>query len=297
MFNTDGYRFGFNGKEYDGVFKSYDYGARMYKENLGRFLSVDPLTKSYPQETSYSHSGNNPIQFVDYDGGFKWPGDKAEQKIYEARYPMFTKYLKENFTEILKSDRIMNALFKYSVGALTKARIEKDLVYGSGPELRPELRGTFADGHYEPHPQNPELSYIQINADALDRFEDAMKKNSNDLKKQATLLENVETVLHEYTHFGDGLDGLDAILDANMNVINGKESKLDGTRPDNLEEGRAASSEIYGPNNMTVPSPLDLLRVIKLRAEGVEFFDPLKKTQTLNPLEIDKTVLPTVPKQ
>ena len=68
MFNTEGYRFGFNGKEYDGVFKSYDYGARVYKDNLGRFLSVDPLTEEYPWYTPYQFAGNKPIWAVDLDG-------------------------------------------------------------------------------------------------------------------------------------------------------------------------------------------------------------------------------------
>ena len=47
-----GYRFGFNGKEKDNNgelgLTNYDYGFRIYNPGLGRFLSVDPLTKSYP---------------------------------------------------------------------------------------------------------------------------------------------------------------------------------------------------------------------------------------------------------
>ena len=35
---------------------------------MGRFLSVDPLTKSYPHYTPYSYAGNKPIKFIDLDG-------------------------------------------------------------------------------------------------------------------------------------------------------------------------------------------------------------------------------------
>lgn len=41
---------------------------RIYDPRLGRFLSVDPLTKSYPWYTPYSFAGNNPIAFIDLDG-------------------------------------------------------------------------------------------------------------------------------------------------------------------------------------------------------------------------------------
>jgi RHS repeat-associated protein len=52
IFNSGNYRFGFNGKEMDNEVKGsgnqYDYGFRIYDPRLGRFLSVDPLSKSYP---------------------------------------------------------------------------------------------------------------------------------------------------------------------------------------------------------------------------------------------------------
>ncbi|MEY3499760.1 MAG: hypothetical protein RL308_1429 [Bacteroidota bacterium] len=68
----DGYRYGFNGKEMDnevsGNGNSYDYGFRIYNPRLGRFLSVDPLTKSYPWYTPYQFAGNKPIWAIDLDG-------------------------------------------------------------------------------------------------------------------------------------------------------------------------------------------------------------------------------------
>lgn len=67
-----GYRYGFNGKENDNEVKGegnqQDYGMRIYDPRLGRFLSVDPITKEYPELTPYQFSGNNPIKFVDLDG-------------------------------------------------------------------------------------------------------------------------------------------------------------------------------------------------------------------------------------
>ena len=62
------YRFGFNGKEYDVAFKQQDYGMRIYRFNLGKFLSVDPLTGDYPELTPYQFANNSPIFLIDLDG-------------------------------------------------------------------------------------------------------------------------------------------------------------------------------------------------------------------------------------
>lgn len=65
------YRYGFNGKEQDKETTgttTYDYGFRIYNPALGRFLSVDPLTQSYPWYTPYQFAGNNSIWAVDIDG-------------------------------------------------------------------------------------------------------------------------------------------------------------------------------------------------------------------------------------
>jgi RHS repeat-associated protein len=69
---TGAYRYGFNGKENDNEVKGegnqQDYGMRIYDPRLGRFLSVDPITKSYPMLTPYQFASNSPIASIDLDG-------------------------------------------------------------------------------------------------------------------------------------------------------------------------------------------------------------------------------------
>jgi len=72
-YNSAEYRYGFNGKEKDdegefGSITNYDYGFRIYNPAVGRFLSVDPLTKQFPWYTPYQFAGNTPIIVVDLDG-------------------------------------------------------------------------------------------------------------------------------------------------------------------------------------------------------------------------------------
>ena len=74
------YRYGFNGKEIDnenvesaiggksGLGGSCDYGARVYNPLIAKFLSVDPLSSTFPWYTPYQYAGNTPIQSIDLDG-------------------------------------------------------------------------------------------------------------------------------------------------------------------------------------------------------------------------------------
>jgi RHS repeat-associated protein len=67
------YRYGFNGKELDqegmgGGGATYDYGFRIYNPQIGRFLSVDPLSPRYSMLTPYQYASNCPVLGTDMDG-------------------------------------------------------------------------------------------------------------------------------------------------------------------------------------------------------------------------------------
>jgi RHS repeat-associated protein len=67
------YRYGFQGQEKDeagefGTMAHYSYSFRIYSQVLGKFLSVDPLTSSYPHNSPYAFSENRVINSIELEG-------------------------------------------------------------------------------------------------------------------------------------------------------------------------------------------------------------------------------------
>ncbi len=76
----------YNGKELqeDHGLNWYDYGARFYDPQLGRWHAIDPLAEKYSSFSPYHYAYNNPLLFIDPNGEEIWiyyNDDGKEQKI------------------------------------------------------------------------------------------------------------------------------------------------------------------------------------------------------------------------
>jgi RHS repeat-associated protein len=86
----DDYRYGFQGQEKDDEVKgegnSINYEARMQDTRIGRFLSIDPLSKKFPMLSPYQFASNNPVSNVDLDGleGVSYKVVKLDEKTGRA---------------------------------------------------------------------------------------------------------------------------------------------------------------------------------------------------------------------
>jgi len=108
--STNQYRYGFNGKENgkDISEGGQDYGMRIYDGRLGKFLSVDPLTKSYPSMSPYPYAMNRPIDGIDLDG-LEWIHYKIQFKENSNGKPeILSKITVEDFRN--KSESQLNVI-------------------------------------------------------------------------------------------------------------------------------------------------------------------------------------------
>jgi RHS repeat-associated protein len=90
---SERYRYAYNGMETDpevkGEGNSYTTEFRQYDPRLGRWLSLDPLRMKYPYISPFVAFNNNPIFFVDPNGG---EPNVAQATTIEG----FIQYLKDN---------------------------------------------------------------------------------------------------------------------------------------------------------------------------------------------------------
>jgi RHS repeat-associated protein len=131
--SSGGYRYGFNGKENDNEVKGegnqQDYGMRIYDGRIGKFLSVDPLFKSFPWYTPYQFAGNTPIQAIDLDGAEPlYIADKTNDGKTHLKFPvaaMFAKLNGNSFwlsgtkANIQINQSVHDRITKYKDGAIT----------------------------------------------------------------------------------------------------------------------------------------------------------------------------------
>ena len=61
-------QFKYNGKEEQTGFDWYDYGARQYDPQIGRWLAPDPMADAHLEFSPYTYVANNPIKYIDPDG-------------------------------------------------------------------------------------------------------------------------------------------------------------------------------------------------------------------------------------
>lgn len=92
---------------------------RIYDPRLARFLSIDPLTYTYPYYTPYQYVGNDPIKYIDLDGAERVdptftpfidmtpaPGRRVNAAGFPRNGPWFWRQMLKDHPEMFSSTNV-----------------------------------------------------------------------------------------------------------------------------------------------------------------------------------------------
>ncbi len=238
---SEGYRYGFNGKEKETSFSSdsYDFGARVYNSLTGTFGSIDPLASKFPYESNYIFAGNNPISNIDVDGKFKWPAGEYGEKLKKEYPEAYNFIMGENgINKITQSKHLINTMINNTYYAqrnnsssfkqlnafndfpidnmdetyeLSESDIIEAFTPGKGPyiDFTGKPGGNASANGYNVYNVGDNNSTIntpmQINVKLLDNLKssiaDPSNANTGNMRTKMALLRLSSAFIHEYEEY------------------------------------------------------------------------------------------------
>lgn len=186
----------------------YDYGAREYDVQIGRWMSNDPLSENYYSVSTYAYVANNPVLFHDPDGkrikikyrddeGHKrkafYNADKgvAENKKGKVVHGKFVDAVVSRLNSAMKDDT------KGIISAVAQSnkivKIKETDVFNSSDGFAPRLLGLNKVIYF-----NPNSNYHIVEHDYTDPYGNYRKVTKDPLPSDIVLLHEIG---HAYGYF------------------------------------------------------------------------------------------------